>query len=114
MMQRSESAEKRHFGRRPSNQRASIRIQGQEILPCLLSNVSDGGALIYLDQELLMPNSFRLTSEDHALDQIVEVRYQIARLVGVQFIAAAVSEEQVALIAKRAHEFDAWLDLTMR
>lgn len=114
MMQRSESAEKRHFGRRPANQRALIRIQGQEMLPGLLSNVSDGGALIYLDHEKLMPPTFRLTSEDQAIDQIVEVRYQIARLVGVQFIATAVSEEKVALIALRAIEFDAWLDLTMR
>lgn len=106
--------EKRQFGRRPSSMRATIRIKGRPDVPCLLSNVSDGGALAFLDHETPMPNSFRLVSEDHAIDHIVELRYQLARMVGVELITPAMSEEQVALIAKRAGEFDDWLDLTMR
>lgn len=114
MMKRNDPAEKRQFGRRPANQRATIQIKGRPPVPCLLSNVSDGGALVYLDDELPMPQTFRLTSEDNAFDYIVERRYQIARLIGVEFVVPAVTQEQVNLIAKRAGEFDAWLDLTMR
>ncbi len=114
MNKRQDHSDKRQFGRRPINLSATARVPGHAPVPCLLGNVSDGGALIYLDHALPMPQSFRLTSEDGAIDQIVEVRYQLARLLGLEFIAPAMSDAQVKLIAERAYEFDAWLDLTMR
>lgn len=113
-MKRSDPAEKRQFGRRPATLLASIRVAGREPMPCLINNISAGGALVFLDQDVPLPQSFRLTSEDLDIDRIVEMRYKLARLVGVEFIAQAVSQEQAALIAQRANEFDAWLDLTMR
>lgn len=108
MLKRNDFAEKRQFGRRPANIRAWIRVSGRPPVPCVLSNVSEGGALLNLDRDFWLPYSFRLTSEDKTIDRIVEVRHQQPRRIGVEFVAKAVSEDQLKQIAKRISDFDDW------
>lgn len=114
MLKRNDFAEKRQFGRRPANIRAWIRVSGRPPVSCVLSNISEGGARIHYTGDIWIPYSFRLTSDDKAIDRIVEVRHQSPGTIGVEYVAHAVADEQLKHIAKSVSEFEGWVGPSAR
>ncbi len=114
MLKRTDFAEKRAFGRRPANLKAWIRVAGRPPVQCTLSNLSDGGALIHLDQDLWIPFSFRLTSEDKALDYVCEIRHQNGRRIGVQFVTHGEMYEKSRANARPAGDVESWAGQPIR
>lgn len=107
MLKRNDYAEKRQFGRRAANLKAWIRVSGRPPVPCVLSNVSDGGALIHIESDMWIPFSFRLTSEDRQIDRICEIRHQQPRRIGVEYVTPAAAEDQDKANA-HPEEADPW------
>mgnify|MGYP000996670244 CR=1 FL=1 len=88
MLKKTDFTEKRQFGRRPTSMRAWAKVGGRPPQPCIVRDLSDGGALIEFDAPVWLPFSFRLTSETGEIDRVCEIRHQSERRFGVEFVAA--------------------------
>lgn len=78
--------ERRQFGRRESSNHGWICIDGRPKLPCVISNISEGGALLVLEVPTWLPFHFRLRSDMPRLDVECEVRHQRPSSIGVRFV----------------------------
>lgn len=105
MLKRSDYAEKRQFGRRHTNTRAWIRVAGRPPVSCTVQNVSEGGALLVCDEEIWLPFSFRLTTEDRQIDRVCEIRHQTGPRIGVEFVAYNAAQDAAPRILDDA---DRW------
>ena len=67
---------RRQFGRRTVYWHAWIVMNDRRRLPCIVHNVSEGGA--YLEFPGQMPNTdtFRLLVEEQGIDQLCDVRHR--------------------------------------
>lgn len=81
--------EQRQFGRRPSNINAFAVLPGQVLVPCVIVNLSDGGALLSFTDGAAPTQSFRLFVEDTEFKLLCEVRHRNGRIVGVRFVRLA-------------------------
>ncbi len=106
MLKRTDFADKRQFGRRHTQVRAWVRIAGRPAVQCIVRNLSDGGALLEFDEDVWVPFSFRLVSDDQSIDKVCEVRHQTGSRIGVQFVAAAEALDQGGKIV---NDRDTWM-----
>ena len=86
--------EKRQFGRRTTSLHAWIIVPGRPKLPCIVRNISVGGALLELDLPSWLPYNFRLLIDTSNFASDCEIRHHGPRSVGVRFIEAAGLREQ--------------------
>ena len=107
MLKRTDFAEKRQFGRRQTSIRAWAKVGGRPSLPCVVRNLSEGGALLEFDEPVWLPFGFLLLSEYKTIDRVCEIRHQTANRIGVQFVEHAEAYEP----PKNAvtHDTDSWM-----
>ena len=78
---------RRKFGRRNSSEQAWITALGVSRLSCIVSNLSEGGALLEFEQEVPTANRFFLITKDWLEGKKCQVvRKQSNTMIGVQFI----------------------------
>lgn len=77
--------DRRSFGRRQTVWHAWIAAPGRARFPCLVRNISPGGALIECDVPAWLPHEFRLIVEPHGIDVDCDLRHRGRFGVGVQF-----------------------------
>lgn len=112
VMSKFSGPEKRQFGRRQTYMHAWISVQGRPRLPCIVRDISLGGALLELDRPSWLPFNFQLTIESAKYATWCEVRHHSVSQVGVRFMSAV---EQAALDRQRAsdnrslNDSDAWM-----
>lgn len=83
-MKSAEALDRRVFGRRHTNIRASVRI-GYQVVACTIKDLSEGGALLEFDEPVDLPSRVRLSWPDHPNEVICEVRHARRNTAGVQF-----------------------------
>lgn len=88
-------SDRRQFGRRQTTIHGWICIEGRPRVPCVLANLSLGGALLQLERPTWLPYTFRLVCETVGIDIMCEVRHHVDRSVGVRFM-----EQQAAAPSK--------------
>lgn len=64
-------------------------LPNQIVLPCVIENVSDGGALLRFTEGAAPIQSFRLTVEGTEFNIVCEMRHAKGRIVGVRFARLA-------------------------
>lgn len=105
--------EQRQFGRRQTNLHAWISVPGRPKLPCIVRNISLGGALLELDMPAWLPFNFQLTIESTRFVALCEVRHSSGRQAGVRFMSAAehaaIERQQRASADRLLHDSDAWM-----
>ena len=82
----SNPADRRAFGRRPSNQHAMAHITGRAPLRCVVRDISEGGALLDFGESVLLRNRLVLVWEGTGYQAECEVRHVQGAKAGVQFI----------------------------
>jgi PilZ domain len=82
----SNPADRRAFGRRPTNQHAMAHIVGRAPLRCAVRDISEGGALLEFGEPVLLRNRLRLVWEGTGQQAECEVRHVQGAKAGVQFI----------------------------
>jgi hypothetical protein len=83
----SQPAERRHFGRRQTCVHATILARGRSPIPCVMRDVSEGGALLEVSRPEWLPARFRLMIEANGFAADCEVMHRTAEAVGVCFAA---------------------------
>ena len=81
-------SDRRQFGRRQTSLRGWISVAGRPKLPCVVHNLSAGGALLGLDKPSWLPYNFQLAIEATRLVSLCEVRHHTPNAVGVRFLDA--------------------------
>ena len=79
-------AERRQFGRRQTYVHARIHARGRPSVPCIMRDVSEGGALLLVDHPQWLPSRFRLKIEADGTEVECEVVRRIEDAVGVRFL----------------------------
>jgi len=79
-------SERRQFGRRTTCIHGWVAIEGRQKLPCLVRNVSEGGALLEFEVPKNMPFMFRLVIDSKGFDAHCEMRHHGPGWMGVQFV----------------------------
>lgn len=85
----TQSHERRQFGRRQTYLHAWISSPGRPRLPCIVRDISVGGALLELNLPPWLPYNFQLTIESTKFTSWCEVRHQSGTKMGVRFVDAA-------------------------
>lgn len=78
-------AERRQFGRRPLSADASAELPGSIEVPCVIENLSEGGALLSFPTGVAPINFFDLAVENFPCKLQCEMRYQVGVRFGVRF-----------------------------
>jgi hypothetical protein len=78
--------ERRQFGRRQTNVHGWIVLDGKRRLPCIVRNVSEGGALLELDVPKSLPFWFNLVVECKGFEARCEIRHSNETSLGVRFV----------------------------
>lgn len=78
--------DRRQFGRRQESAHGWIIVEGRPRYPCLVRDISAGGARLEVDQPSWLPFRFRLICESQRLDTDCEIRHQQQMSVGVMFV----------------------------
>lgn len=79
--------ERRQFGRRQTYVHARIHPRGRPSLPCIMRDVSEGGALLQVAHPQWLPKRFRLIIEADGTETDCEVVHRTEDAVGVRFLA---------------------------
>lgn len=79
------TSERRGFGRREISVAAKLSVPGRGLLPCVVRNVSEGGALLLVDGEIKLPANVRLIIDEQGVDVMCEVRRTGPDGIGVRF-----------------------------
>jgi hypothetical protein len=90
-----EPAERRHFGRRETSIHGTALIPGRPNAPCLLRNISIGGAQLEFLSEVWLPFTFELVVESRGIRVWCEVRHQRGTTFGVMFVTEKPGEQAV-------------------
>ena len=88
--------ERRSFGRRSTNICASVRI-GYRLVPCTISDLSEGGARLELDEEIELPARLWLSWNEQPSEIVCELRHQRGKIAGVQFARPIVIAARAAI-----------------
>lgn len=102
--------EKRQFGRRQTHLHAWVSVPGRPRIPCLVKDISIGGALLAFDKvPSCLPFCFRLTIESTRFESACEIRHTRSNAVGVEFVPM----ELLAAIEKRSQggEVEDWIGM---
>ena len=78
-------AERRHFGRRQTCVHGIISARGRSAIPCVMRDVSEGGALLEVDRPEWLPSRFRLIVEANGFNVECEIAHRTDNAVGVRF-----------------------------
>lgn len=79
-------ADRRQFGRRQSTLHGWLIVEGRPRIPCIVRNVSDGGALVECPVPKNLPFRFHVEIEAKDFRALCEPRHQRDNWVGVRFI----------------------------
>jgi hypothetical protein len=85
----AQPAERRQFGRRQTYMHARISARGRPSVPCIMRDVSDGGALLEVSYPQWLPSRFRLTLEANGFTADCEIVRRTDGAVGVRFTTPA-------------------------
>ena len=77
--------ERRHFGRRQTCVHATIVARGRSPIPCVMRDVSEGGALLQVAHPEWLPARFRLLIEANGFEADCEIAHRTDDAVGVCF-----------------------------
>jgi methyl-accepting chemotaxis protein len=80
--------ERRQFGRRQSQAHATISARGRPSIPCIMRDVSDGGALLEVPNPHWLPCRFRLVIQANGFEAECEIVHRTEHAVGVRFAAS--------------------------
>jgi PilZ domain len=81
--------ERRQFGRRKTSIHGLISARGRPDVPCVMRDVSDGGALLEVPHPQWCPSRFRLVIEANGFETECEIVHRTATAVGVRFMTPA-------------------------
>jgi len=84
-------AERRQFGRRRTYVHGHINARGRPSVPCVMRDVSEGGALLEVSHPQWLPSRFRLIVEADGFEADCEIVHRGDDSVGVRFTAPAKS-----------------------
>lgn len=79
-------SERRQFGRRKTCMHGWVVMDVRPKLPCLVRNVSAGGALLELEVPKNMPFRFKLIIDSKGFEALCEMRHTGPGWMGVQFV----------------------------
>lgn len=82
-------AERRQFGRRPVNANATAVLPGGVEVPCVIKDLSDGGALLHFSSGVAPVQSFVLSVDDTPHNLKCEIRHRNGPRIGVMFTILA-------------------------
>lgn len=111
MSKPAQPSDRRQFGRRQTNLHAWISVPGRPRLPCLVKDISVGGALLEFDKPSWLPFTFQLTIEATRFTTWCEIRHQGPSQVGVRFmqsVAAANVDPRSTTEGRSLNDTDAW------
>lgn len=83
-MKSVDASDRRVFGRRRTDIRASVRA-GNRVIPCLITDIAEGGAHLEFSEPVQLPSRLWLTLPGHGGDISCEVRHSTRNSAGVQF-----------------------------
>ncbi len=78
-------SEHRRFGRRSGHIAARVVLSGNVQMPCIIENLSDGGALLTFEVPAPKAASFRLIVEETSFNLLCEPRHAQGNTLGVRF-----------------------------
>ena len=78
--------EKRRFGRRDTFKRSTILLADESHLPCVVVNISQGGALIQIDEPARLDDRFHLLIPEDDLLVACRIAHRTNGKVGVAYI----------------------------
>ena len=96
-------ADRRAFGRRPTNQHAVAHVTGRAPLRCVVRDISEGGALLDFGEPVSLPHRLRLVWDGSGEHAECEVRHVQGGNAGVQFICSngpRIARESIAVSAQ--------------
>lgn len=77
--------ERRQFGRRETSLHAWIKVPGRPALPCIVKNLSVGGALLQCERPRTLPYTFELIIDAANIQLVCETRHTTDTTIGVMF-----------------------------
>ncbi len=80
-----EAVERRASERFPAHKTAFVHVGGAAI-PCVIENISEGGALLVFTQKIKLPPSFELTSPDDQITLPCKRQRTSGLTVAVEFV----------------------------
>jgi hypothetical protein len=86
MKSSGQNSERRQFGRRKIYMHGWVKVPGRPTLPCVIHDLSDGGALLVFDEPFKLPFAFLLKIDTLPDVKGCEIRHSSGRRVGVEFI----------------------------
>ena len=86
MLKQSLPVEKRQFERRQSGCHGWVKVRGRPAIPCVIKNISQGGALLEFQAAELLPYRFGLVIASEGIDSDCETRHQTGNRMGVEFV----------------------------
>ncbi len=78
------SFDRRTFGRRQTDIKASVRV-GYRVIPCIIKDLSEGGALLEFAEQTDLPVRLWLSWPEQKSEIVCEVRHTRRNTAGVQF-----------------------------
>ena len=88
----SRASERRQFGRRQTRMHAFIVARGRPAVPCVVRDISAGGALLEVNHPSWLPSRFRVVIEPIQFEADCEVMRRTAEAVGVRFTSPVAIE----------------------
>jgi hypothetical protein len=83
--------ERRAFGRRRTHLHGFVHTSGRPAVPCIVRNISEGGALLEFDSDpFWLPSYFTLTIDSDKFAARCEIRRKTPHGAGVMFEAVAI------------------------
>ncbi|NOT70302.1 MAG: PilZ domain-containing protein [Hyphomicrobium sp.] len=100
-------ADKRAFGRRPTQDHAIVRVAGRPPMRCVIRDISEGGALLDFGTEVWLPFQFKLIWEGTKREEDCEARHQNGGRVGVMFVTQKTENTAKGVIS--VNELAPWM-----
>ena len=79
-------AERRQFGRRKTYVHGIVSARGRPAVPCIMRDVSEGGALLEVPHPRWFPARFRLVVEATGFETECEIVHRTDTAIGVRFM----------------------------
>ena len=87
---------RRQFGRRQTNWHGWVKVRGRPVVPCLVKDFSQGGALLEFEIPPGFPDQFQITIESEKFQSWCKVRHIEPGHMGVEFVEPEVQQPQKA------------------
>ena len=107
MSGKTDHVERRQFGRRHTHIHGWIKLPGRPVLPCVIRNISDGGAMLVFDRTELLPFAFLLTIDAEDKPYGCEVRHHFGDRVGVAFVDVEIIN--TAMNSAKSSDTGSWI-----